>query len=114
MSQMAEPYHSLARAWTNEPSADMAPPMAQDGAWAFMVSGLLSDGDYMRVADGGYTVNVKNLRTGEIFNETIGTDGYFTTAWADLGRSAIISSGDKLEIAVMDSGGSIVSGSIYT
>ena len=53
---------------------------------------------------------VKNLRTGDIYSETLDSSGYFAAAWADLSRKAVISAGDKVEVAVVDSNGSIVSG----
>jgi hypothetical protein len=64
----------------------------------------------MSVSDGSYTVTVKNLRTGEIFTESVAPSGYFSVAWADLNRKAVIGAGDKVEVAVVDSSGSIVSG----
>jgi hypothetical protein len=100
-------------AWTNEPPVDIAaaPPVAQSrDAWAFMVSGLLADGDTMSVSDGGYTAVVRNLRTGDVFTEAVEFNGYFGAAWADLNRNAVITAGDKLEVAVTDSGGAVVSG----
>ena len=43
-------------------------------------------------------------------NGVIGSSGYFAAAWADLNRKAVISAGDKVEVAVLDSDGGIVSG----
>jgi hypothetical protein len=98
-------------AWTNEPTAEAAPPSQNSNAWAFMVSGSLLDGEMMSVSDGGYTVTVRNLRTDAVVaTEQIGNSGYFTAAWADLNRKAVIKAGDRLEVTVMDAGGGVVSG----
>ncbi len=96
-------------AWTNEPPV-AAPPAQTSGAWAFVVSGWVLDGDLMSANDGDYTAVVKNLRTGEMFTESVDPSGYFAVAWADLNRRAVIGAGDRVEVAVMDSSGSIVSG----
>ncbi|MFC1713984.1 alpha/beta hydrolase-fold protein [Candidatus Poribacteria bacterium] len=97
-------------AWANEPSVAAAPPVQSSGAWAFVVSGSVLDGGLMSASDGGYTAVVKNLRTGETFTEPVDPSGYFAAAWADLNRRAVIGAGDKVEVAVVDSGGGIVSG----
>jgi len=98
-------------AWTNEPPVEAAPSAQGDDAWAFMLSGLLLDGESMSVADGNYTMTVKNLDTGVIASEMVDTQyGYFSAAWADLNRKAVVKAGDRLEIAVMDSNGKLVSG----
>jgi len=98
-------------AWTNEPAAEAAPPSQNNNVWAFMVSGSLLDGEMMSVSDGGYTLTVRNLRTGTVVaTEQIGNSGYFTAAWADLSRKAVIAAGDRLEVTVMDAGGDVVSG----
>ena len=96
-------------AWTNEPPV-AAPPAQTSGAWAFVVSGWVLDGDLMSANDGDYTAVVKNLRTGEMFTESVDPSGYFAAAYADLNRRAVIGAGDRVEVAVMDSSGSIVSG----
>ena len=97
-------------AWTNEPPVEMAPPAQTSSAWAFVVSGRVLDGDMMSASDGHYTTVVKNLRTGEIYEEAVDTSGYFAAAWADLNREAVIGAGDRVEVAVVDSNGGIVSG----
>jgi sugar lactone lactonase YvrE len=100
-------------AWTNNPIPPpiAAPPLGvSDSAWAFVVSGSVLDGDMMSASDGDYTAIVKSLRTGEIYSETVDSSGYFAAAWADLSRKAVIGTGDKVEVAVVDSSGSIVSG----
>jgi SnoaL-like polyketide cyclase len=97
-------------AWTNNPPVEAAPPAQSSSAWAFVVSGSVLDGDMMSASDGDYTAIVRNLRTGETYSETVDSSGYFATAWADLNRKAVIGTGDKVEVAVVDSSGSIVSG----
>jgi hypothetical protein len=97
-------------AWTNEPPVAAAPPAQTGSAWAFVVSGSVLDGDAMSTSDGDYTAVVKNLRTGEMYTEAVDSSGYFAAAWADLSRRAIIGVADKVEVAVVDSNGSIVSG----
>lgn len=57
-----------------------------------------------------YTVNVRNLRTGETFTEMADPTGYFAAASADLTRKAIVKAGDKLEVSVVDSNGELASG----
>jgi hypothetical protein len=98
-------------AWSNEPSAEAAPPSQNNNSWAFMVSGSLLDGETMSVSDRGYTLTVRNLRTDAVVaTEQIDDSGYFTAAWADLSRKAVTKAGDRLEVTVMDAGGSVVSG----
>ena len=88
-----------------------APPTVQsDNAWAFLVSGSVLDGDMISTGTEGYIVTVKNLRTGFVVNETLNNSGYFSVAWANLDRQAVIKAGDKVEISVSDTSGSIVSG----
>ena len=98
-------------AWTNEPPVEAAPPSIQShGAWAFVVSGFVLDGDLMGVGKGDYTVVVRNLRTGETFTEAVDASGYFAAAWADMNHIAVVGAGDWVEIAVIDSSGGIASG----
>ncbi len=94
-------------AWTNEPPVEAAPPAQRDSAWAFAVSGSVEG---VSVRDGAYTVTVKNLRTGDTFTEEISPSGYFVAAYADLTREAVIEVGDRIEVAVLDSSGELVSG----
>jgi hypothetical protein len=91
-------------AWTNEPSAEAAPPASMDSAWAFVVSGSLIDSK-----DGNYSVTVRNLRTGDTFTGSV-SGGYFAAAHADLSRRPVIEAGDRIEVAVLDSSGELVSG----
>jgi hypothetical protein len=100
-------------AWTNEPPVEFeaAPPISgSHSAWAFVVSGSVLDGDVMSAGDGDYTVTVRNLSTGAVATETVDISGYFAAAWADLTRKAVIGAGDKVEVAVMNGAGGIVSG----
>ena len=95
-------------AWTNDPSADMAPPAtARTSAWAFVLSGSLSNADAINA---GYTVKVTNQRTGETVSDTISSDGTFAAVAADLSRRSVVASGDTLEAVVQDVYGRTVSG----
>lgn len=101
-------YAFVGAAWTNKPSARMAPPITQrDSAWAFVASGSI---DVMSAIDSGYTAVVKNLRTDESLTEAVDSSGYFAAASADLSRNTVISAGDQIEVAVVDSNGDLVSG----
>ena len=97
-------------AWTNEPPVSAAPPAQANTAWAFVVSGSVLDGDMMSAEDGGYTLTVKNLRTGATATEIVDTSGYSAAVWADLSRKAVIEAGDEVEIAVIDSSAKLASG----
>ncbi|MFC1712828.1 FlgD immunoglobulin-like domain containing protein [Candidatus Poribacteria bacterium] len=98
-------------AWTNEPSGLAAPPaVGNSDAWAFLVNGYVLDGGTMSASSGGYTVTVRNLSTGATAARTVGDSGYFSAAWADLSRKAVIKAGDRIEVAAFDSSGEIVSG----
>jgi hypothetical protein len=97
-------------AWTNEPSAEAAPPASMDSAWAFVVSGSLIESEGMSVRDGDYSVTVKNLRTGDTFTGSVSSGGYFAAAYADLSRRPVIEVSDRIEVAVLDSSGELVSG----
>jgi hypothetical protein len=98
-------------AWSNEPSVAAAPPTAvKSDAWAFVVKGYVLDDGFMSVSDGSYTVTMENLRTGVTSTETGGDTGYFSAAWADLSRRAVVESGDKVRVTVMDASGKVVSG----
>jgi len=98
-------------AWTNEPPVKGAPPAIQvNSAWAFVVNGSVLDGDIMSVGSGNYTVTVRNLNTSMVVSESISSDRYFAGTYADLSRKAVIKSGDKIEVAVTDSSGELVSG----
>ncbi|MBD3183245.1 T9SS type A sorting domain-containing protein [Candidatus Poribacteria bacterium] len=97
-------------AWTNEPPVDTAAPPAVSDAWAYVVSGQIQDGEIMKLGAGGYTVNVRNLRTHVELSQKVKGDGYFAAAYADLNRNAVVEIGDKIEVSVTDLNGGIVSG----
>ncbi|MXV73406.1 T9SS type A sorting domain-containing protein [Candidatus Poribacteria bacterium] len=59
----------------------------------------------------GYTLVAENLRTGIIATENVTSAVKRSSAvWADLNRKSVIEAGDKLEIALYDERGNIVSG----
>ena len=58
-----------------------------------------------------YTLVAENLRTGTIATENITSDVKRSSAvWADLNRKSVVEAGDKLEIALYDERGTVVSG----
>ena len=97
--------------WGNIPlhEFDAAPPVRRS-AWALAVSGSVLDGEGMSAEDGSYMLTAKNLRTGATAIERVDTSGYFAAVWADLSRKAVAEAGDKVEVAVIDSRGKVVSG----
>ena len=99
-------------AWDNQPKAADDAPAAPTlstpkNTWAFVVTSDLRD-----MATGtGYILIAKNRRTGTIATETITSDVKRAAAvWADLNRKSVVEAGDKLEIALYDERGNIVSG----
>jgi len=99
-------------AWTNEPPVLMAPSVQTDSAWAFIVNGSVLDD---KAISDRYTIIVKNLSTGVMTSENVDASGYFSTAWGDLNRKAVVKSGDKIEVALTDSSGQLASGPfVYT
>ena len=112
-------------AWDNQPAAEAEAPEAEEAApeaeeaaaapelstfksaWAFIVT---SDIRGMQTGT-GYTVVAENLRTGTIATESVTSDAKSSSAvWADLNRKSVVEAGDKLEIALYDERGNIVSG----
>lgn len=99
-------------AWDNRPeAADDAPaaPTLSTGknTWAFVVTSDIQDME----TGTGYILVAKNLRTSVIATETITSDVKRSSAvWADLNRKSVVEAGDKLEIALYDERGNIVSG----
>ena len=99
-------------AWNNQPAATDDAPAAPalsttQNTWAFVatsaIQGMETDTTYILVA--------KNLRTGTIATETITSEMKRSAAvWADLNRKSVVEAGDKLEIALYDERGNIVSG----
>ena len=100
-------------AWNNQPEAADDAPAAPTLAtpkhtWAFVVTSNIRDME----TGTGYTLVAKNLRTGSIATENITSDVKRSSAvWADfINRKSVAKAGDKLEIALYDERGNIVSG----
>ena len=94
-----------------EPAADAAaaaPALSTfKSAWAFIVTSDIQGMD----TGTGYTLVAENLRTGTIASENITTGVRRSSAvWADLNRKSVVEAGDKLEIALYDDRGRVVSG----
>lgn len=78
-----------------------------NNAWAFVVTSDLQDME----AGASYVVVAENLRTGSVTTKTVtGEAKRISAAWADLNRKSVVAAGDKLEVALYDSRGAIVSG----
>ena len=76
-------------------------------AWAFVVTSDIQGMD----TGTGYTLVAENLRTGIIATENATSAVKRSSAvWADLNRKSVVEAGDKLEIALYDERGTIVSG----
>ncbi|MBM3237912.1 DUF1326 domain-containing protein [Candidatus Poribacteria bacterium] len=97
-------------AWTNEPPVEAAPTLVSDSAWAFVLSGALSN---TNAVGSGYRVSVTNQRTGVTVSDTISSDGTFAAVAADLSRKSVVELNDTLKVVVQDAQGKVVSGS-YT
>ncbi len=99
-------------AWDNQPEAADDAPAAptlstHKNTWAFVVTSDIRDME----TGTGYILVAENLRTGIIATETITSDVKRSSAvWADLNRKSVVETGDKLEIALYDERGNIVSG----
>ena len=94
-----------------EPAAEEAPAAPAlstfKSAWAFIVT---SDVRGMEIGT-AYRLVAENLRTRTIATESITSDVRRSSAvWADLNRKSVIEAGDKLEIALYDQNGRVVSG----
>ena len=94
-----------------EPVVEVAPAAPAlstfKSAWAFIVT---SDVRGMETGT-AYTLVAENLRTRTIATESITSDIRRSSAvWADLNRKSVIEAGDKLEIALYDQSGRVVSG----
>ena len=89
-------------------AAPAAPALATyDSAWAFIVT---SDIHGMETGT-AYTLVAENLRTGIIATENVTNAARRSSAvWADLNRKSVVEAGDKLEVALYDDRGRIVSG----
>ena len=76
-------------------------------AWAFVVTSDIQ-GMHMGTT---YTLVAENLRTGTIATENVTSATRRSSAvWADLNRKSVVEAGDKLEVALYDEHGNIVSG----
>ena len=76
-------------------------------AWAFVVTSDIQDME----TGTAYTLAAENLRTGSIATQNITTGIKRSSAvWADLNRKSVIEAGDRLEIALYDDRGRVVSG----
>ena len=99
-------------AWDNQPeiadNVPAAPTLSTNkNTWAFVVTSDIRDME----TGTGYTLVAENLRTSTIATETITSDVKRSSAvWADLNRKSVVEVGDKLEIALYDERGNIVSG----
>ena len=101
------------KAWNNQSEAADDAPAAptlstHKNTWAFVVTSDIRD-----MATGtGYILIAKNLRTGTMATETITSEVKRASAvWADLiNHKSVVEAGDKLEIALYDERGTIVSG----
>ena len=99
-------------AWDNQPKAADDAPAAptlstHKNTWAFVVTSDIRDME----TGTGYILVAENLRTGIIATENITSDVKRASAvWADLNRKSVVEAGDKLEIALYDERGNIVSG----
>ena len=99
-------------AWDNQPAAADDAPAAPalsttKNTWAFVVTSNIQGME----TDTTYTLVAENLRTGTIATEIITSEVKRSSAvWADLNRKSVVEAGDKLEIALYDEHGNIVSG----
>ena len=76
-------------------------------AWAFIVTSDIQGMD----TGSAYTLVAENLRTGSIATQNITTGVKRSSAvWADLNRKSVVEAGDKLQIALYDDSGRVVSG----
>ena len=100
------------KAWNNQSEAaddaPAAPTLSRNkNTWAFVVTSDIRDME----TGTSYTLVGKNLRTDTIATETITSEVKRSSAvWADLNRKSVVEAGDKLEIALYDERGNIVSG----
>ena len=100
------------KAWNNQSAAaddaPAAPTLSSNkNTWAFVVTSDIRD----MATSTGYILVAENLRTGIIATENITSDVKRASAvWADLNRKSVVEAGDKLEIALYDERGNIVSG----
>ena len=97
----------------DEPDTDEAPAApafsTHKNTWAFVVT---SDIRGMKTGT-AYTLIAENLRTGAVARAYITPDVRRSSAvWADLNRKSVVEVGDKLEVALYDARGQVVSGPV--
>lgn len=100
-------------AWGNQPEREEAPAAPArstfKSAWAFIVT---SDIHGMK-AGTTYTLVAENLRTRAVARAHIAADARRSSAvWADLNRKSVVEVGDKLEVALYDTRGQVISGPV--
>ena len=99
-------------AWDNQSEAADDAPAAptlstQKNTWAFVVTSTIRDME----TGTSYILVAENLRTGIIATENVTSTAKRSAAvWADLNRKSVVEAGDKLEVALYDERGNIVSG----
>ena len=88
--------------------APAAPALATyKSAWAFIVTSDLQGME----PGASYTIVAENLRTGAVARQRVSSDVKRSSAvWADLNRKSVVDAGDKVEIALHDARGAVVSG----
>ncbi len=91
-----------------EDEAPAAPALrTYNGTWAFVVTSDLQGIE----AGASYVVVAENLRTGIVTTKQVSGDAQrISAAWADMNRKSVVEAGDKLEVALYDARGVIVSG----
>ena len=91
-----------------ESDAPAAPAFrTYNNAWAFVVTSDLQGME----AGASYVVVAENLRTGVVTTKTVTGDAKrISAAWADMNRKSVVEAGDKLEVALYDTRGAVVSG----
>ena len=91
-----------------EEAAPAAPALSTfRSTWAFIVTSDIQGMD----TGTAYTLVAENLRTGSIATQNITTGVKRSSAvWADLNRKSVVEAGDKLQIALYDDRGRVVSG----
>ena len=107
-----EPAADAGDAVAEEPVVEEAAPAAPAlstfrSAWAFIVTSDIQGIDTGTT----YRLVAENLRTGSIATQNITTGVQRASAvWADLNRKSVVEAGDKLQIALYDDRGRVVSG----
>ncbi len=106
-AEVAEEPAAAEEAVAADPAAAAPALSTFKSAWAFVVT---SDIQNMETGT-AYSLVAENLRTGSIATQNITTGVRRSSAvWADLNRKSVIEAGDRLEIALYDDRGRVVSG----